>query len=139
MISSSIITKYIVIKLSFINPGHDTLDLDLPLIKNGHSHVLTMISCNNHNSMLDYRPVNEGTVNFKNFCVSSETTKLETITKGTIYAEGGKNNSRSAHMEIVAWIEVDPDDWGWVSFSIPWGWRIDSANPFFEIFPPIFH
>lgn len=88
--------------------------------------ILIMISCNNHNSMLDYRPVNEGTVNFKNFIIRSETTNLETIMRGTIYVEGDKDNNSSTHVEIVAWIEVDPDDWGGVSFSIPWGWQVTS-------------
>ncbi|MFO8010147.1 MAG: hypothetical protein R6U89_04965 [Dehalococcoidia bacterium] len=88
--------------------------------------AVTIVSCNNHNSMLDYKPVNETVVSFKDFCIRSETTGLETIARGTIYVKGDKNDRNSTHVEIIAWVEVDPDDWGGVSFSIPWGWQVKS-------------
>ena len=81
---------------------------------------LTTLSCSNNNSST-YKPPNEGVVNYKDFYVSSNSTELKTSARGTIFVEKDQSNNYKA--QIVAWVEVDPMDWGGVSFTIPFGWE----------------
>lgn len=78
------------------------------------------LSCSNDNGP-SYIPPNQGVVNFKDFYVSSNSTELSTSASGTIFVEKDKSNYKA---QIVAWVEIDPLDWGGVSFTIPLGWEI---------------
>lgn len=86
---------------------------------------VTALSCSNNNAST-YIPSNEGVVNSKDFCVSSNTTALKTSARGTIFVEKDKSNNYKA--QIVAWVEIDPMDWGGVSFTIPFGWEVTSRT-----------
>jgi hypothetical protein len=82
---------------------------------------LTVLSCSNNN-VCTYMPPNEGVVSFKDFYVSSNSTELNTFARGTIFVEKDKSDNYTA--QIVAWIEIDPMDFGGVGFSIPFGWEV---------------
>ncbi|OBZ17644.1 hypothetical protein A7975_07275 [Bacillus sp. FJAT-26390] len=60
----------------------------------------------------------------KSFRVNSESTDLNTTAKGTAFVKG--NKAGVEQIQIVASIEVDPIDWGGVSFYIPDTWFISN-------------
>ncbi len=82
--------------------------------------MLAVTSCSHDTTRI---PQNEGIIAFEEFCVSSESTELETYTRGTIFVRENKGNNEY-HVQIVAWVEVDPKDWGGVEFAIPFGWEV---------------
>ncbi|MGO4370287.1 hypothetical protein [Paenibacillus sp. 2TAB19] len=78
-----------------------------------------------HNSMY-----NENIIQTKSFSVSADSTDLITSSKGTVFVKG--EGDKVEGMRIVAYIEIDPDDWGGVSFSLPAHWvvaNITSSYP----------
>ncbi len=89
--------------------------------------VLTAISCNSDGSdNSTYIEPNTNIIQSKGFNVRSESTDLETSVRGTVFLSGSDGQSDHAH--IVAWIEIDPDDWGGVAFYIPDGWTVTSKT-----------
>ena len=78
------------------------------------------LSCSN-GIVSEYIPPNEGIISFKDFYVTSNSTGLNTSARGTIFLEIDKSNNYKA--QIIAWIEIDPRDWGGVCFTIPMGWE----------------
>jgi hypothetical protein len=85
---------------------------------------LAGFSCSNNN--VSTINTNEGVINSKDFYVSSNSTALKTSARGTIFVEKDKSNNYKA--QIVAWVEVDPMDWGGVEFDIPFGWEITNIT-----------
>lgn len=81
------------------------------------------LSCDNR-ATVEYIQTNEGIISSKDFCVRSDSTGLNTSAIGTIYVEKDESNNYTA--QIVAWIEIDPMDWGGVAFTIPSGWKVTS-------------
>lgn len=69
---------------------------------------------------------NENIIQSKSFYVSSESTELETSIRGTIFLSG--DNGIPEHAQIVAWVEIDPNDWGGIACYIPKGWRISGIT-----------
>jgi hypothetical protein len=70
----------------------------------------------------EYIQPNEGVVSFKDFYVSSNSTNLNTFARGTIFVEKDESDNYTA--QIVAWIDIDPMDWGGISFTLPFGWEV---------------
>lgn len=68
--------------------------------------------------------INEDVVQVRSFSVNSDSTELNTSAKGTVFVWG--DEGRAKHIQIVASIEVDPKDWGGVSFRIPDKWYISN-------------
>ncbi|UCZ54304.1 hypothetical protein LGQ02_05950 [Bacillus shivajii] len=64
-------------------------------------------------------------VNTKEFIVSSNSTELVTSVKGTVFLIGEEGVPE--HAKIVAWIDIDPNDWGGVVFYTPKNWHISSV------------
>ena len=85
---------------------------------------LISLSCSNNSST--HIPPNKGVINYKDFYVSSNSTALNTSVKGTVFVEKDESNNYKA--QIVAWVEVDPMDWGGVGFDIPFGWEVTSRT-----------
>ena len=83
--------------------------------------MLAVTSCSHATTRI---PQNEGIIGFEEFCVSSESTELETYTKGTMFVSRNEGKSNEYHVQIVAWVEVDPKDWGGINFTIPFGWEV---------------
>lgn len=69
---------------------------------------------------------NEGISNFKDFYISSKTTDLRTLSKGTIYVQKDEDG-RSIRAKVVSWVETDPRDWGGVIFYFPRGWHVEGV------------
>ncbi|MBD3919248.1 hypothetical protein H8B09_10830 [Paenibacillus sp. PR3] len=61
-------------------------------------------------------------INSTGFSIRSDSTNLDTIAKGTIFAEG--KEGVADRISIIATIDVDPNDWGGVAFYIPTHWSI---------------
>ncbi|WP_066498221.1 hypothetical protein [Abyssisolibacter fermentans] len=81
-------------------------------------------SCHQNKKTSDKTIVNENIIQIKDFRVNSDSTKMNTSVKGTIFIEGTEEIPE--HIHIVAWIEVDPDDWGGVVFYIPKKWNVSN-------------
>jgi hypothetical protein len=68
--------------------------------------------------------VNEKIVQAKSFSVNSDSTDLNTSAKGTVFIRG--DEGMVEYIQIVASIEIDPNDWGGVAFYIPDKWYISN-------------
>lgn len=90
--------------------------------------IITMLiyGCHKNNSLEDRAPVNDDLIQVKTFSVSSDSTQLNTSAKGAIFVKGTEDVPEQ--IQIVAQIEVDPDDWGGVAFYIPKKWDIESIE-----------
>lgn len=89
--------------------------------------ITTLISgCNQEMDYIEDVRINEKIINSKDFNVKSESTELETSVRGTIFLNGVKGAPKQA--QIVAFIEIDRDDWGGVTFYIPDKWNISSIT-----------
>lgn len=84
-----------------------------------------LLSCKNtsiSNETVD-TTVNENVIQARCFSVNSNSTELNTLAKGTIFIEGA-DDGIPEHVQIIAWIEIDPNDWGGVAFYIPDNWHV---------------
>lgn len=70
--------------------------------------------------------VNEKIVQTRSFSVNSDSTDLNTSAKGTVFIRGDEGMIK--HIQIVASIEIDPNDWGGVAFNIPDKWYISNIT-----------
>lgn len=70
--------------------------------------------------------VNESIVQIKSFIVNSDSTELNTSAKGTLFVSG--REGMIEHVQIVASIEIDPNDWGGVAFYIPDKWYVSNIK-----------
>lgn len=70
----------------------------------------------------------QGFVGLRDFSVSSESTGLETYAKGTVYVRENAGKTNRYHVEILAWVEIDPSDWAGVGVYIPCGWEVTSIT-----------
>ncbi len=90
--------------------------------------ILTLISggsCTVHKD-IDTFTTNKNILISKDFIIASESTDLKTSVRGTIFLYGLEGIPERA--QIVAWVEVDPDDWGGVMFGIPREWIVTSIT-----------
>ncbi|RKP47900.1 hypothetical protein D7Z26_22055 [Cohnella endophytica] len=85
--------------------------------------VIFQLSSRQEKSFRD-TTVNEKVIQTKSFHVNSASTDLKTSAKGTVYVRG--DNGKAEHIQIVAWIEIDSDDWGGVAFYIPDKWHVSN-------------
>lgn|GEM_PF-915702 len=74
----------------------------------------------------DYSTANENIILTKGFNVNSESTDMNTAVKGTIFMKG--SDGLPEHIQIVACMEIDPDDWGGVAIYIPDNWYISGIK-----------
>ncbi|KAA8787879.1 hypothetical protein EC604_29075 [Paenibacillus amylolyticus] len=70
--------------------------------------------------------VNGNIIQVKNFELDAKSTNLKTMTQGTIFVDGEKE--QIDHIKIVAHVEIDPTDWGGVAFYIPDQWSVSSIT-----------
>ena len=82
--------------------------------------------CIKEENSYDGTNVNEDVIQIKNFSINSESSDVNTWAKGTIFVKGA--GGVPEHVQIVAFIEIDPGDWGGVSFDIPKGWEISGIT-----------
>ncbi len=78
-----------------------------------------LFSCRNNERVT---APNAGIINIKDFYVAASSTGLATSARGTIFISG--ENDRPTKAEIVAWVEVDPEDFGGVRIYLPYGWKM---------------
>jgi hypothetical protein len=72
--------------------------------------------------------VNEDTIAYREFSLDTESVGLETRTSGTIFVKGDAAEEGDRRVVISARVEIDPADWGGVSFNIPVGWEVSSVT-----------
>jgi hypothetical protein len=89
--------------------------------------IITICSgCNQDFDKLDEVTTNEKIIQSKEFHVNSDSTELETSVRGTVFLSGEEGIPE--HVQIVALIEIDPDDWGGVGINISDKWHISSIT-----------
>lgn len=87
----------------------------------------TAVSCDyNRGFQPSEYTTNENIIKSQSFYVSSESTDLDTWISGTIFLSG--EDGVVEHAKIVAMVQVDPEDWGGISFLVPYGWRISEIT-----------
>ncbi len=74
--------------------------------------------------------VNQEVISSRNFSLSAESVGLYSSVSGTIFFKGDKNNAGSQHIEIVAWMNIAPQDMGGIHFNIYEGdnWRVTNID-----------
>ncbi|CEO88178.1 hypothetical protein [Syntrophaceticus schinkii] len=88
--------------------------------------TILLSGCHQSNISADMIIANEKIIQVKDFSVNSNSTTLKTSAKGTIFVKGTEGVPE--HIQIVARIEIDPDDWGGVAFYIPKKWNVSSIS-----------
>lgn len=84
--------------------------------------TVLLIGCHQSNNPADKTTVNEKIIQIKDFSVNSDSTELNTSAKGTMFVKGTEGVPE--HIQIIAQIEIDPQDWGGVVFYVPKKWNI---------------
>lgn len=80
--------------------------------------LMPLSACGNNNSTgKKDTAVNENIILERGFSVSSDSTEVNTSAKGTVFIKGTEGTPEQ--VQIIAWIEIDPNDWGGVTFYIP--------------------
>ncbi len=69
-------------------------------------------------------PVNSGVINFKDFSLNTESVNLSTKVTGTAFIKGDIQDTSDRHIYISAQFEIDPQDWGGISFHLPRDWKV---------------
>ncbi|GAA0343768.1 hypothetical protein GCM10008967_37780 [Bacillus carboniphilus] len=83
-----------------------------------------IIGCQKETEKSEQVSINHQIIISKEFQVNSDSTDLNTSVKGTIFLSGEESAVERA--QIVAMINIDPEDWGGVMFSIHKNWNISS-------------
>ncbi len=108
MLKTSKITKYLSILISL-------------------TAVLLVFACNN-NSINTFKNVNAELIDYQSFFITAQDIGLDSFVRGTIFVYGDVNEQKNRQVRIIGWVEVDPEDWGGVSFNISDGWQITSIS-----------
>jgi hypothetical protein len=90
--------------------------------------LITIIfsGCNQELDSPDVVTANEKIIQSKDFYVNSDSTELKTSVRGTVFISGDEGVPE--HAQIVALIEIDPDDWGGVGIHLSDKWNISSIT-----------
>lgn len=86
--------------------------------------AMLLVSCGQNNNASDNTTVNENIIQTKGFSVNSISTGMNTSANGTVFIRGADGTAE--HVQIVALIEIDPNDWAGVTFYISDNWHISS-------------
>lgn len=89
--------------------------------------LIPLSACENSsiNGMNDIE-INKNIISQRGFNVSTDSTVLDTSAKGTVFIKELEGNPEEA--QIVAFIEIDSNDWGGVSFYITSDWSISNIT-----------
>ena len=82
--------------------------------------LLAAVSCGDKQGVVPQ----QGFIGLQEFSVTSESTGLETYAKGIIYVRENEGENNGYHVEILAWVEIDPSDWAGVGVYILCGWEV---------------
>lgn len=91
---------------------------------------LTALAC--QTPILPDYAANRDVLYFRDFALNAEPVDLKTSVKGTIFVRGDRGKTEVSLIQISARVEIDPRDWGGVTFYAPVGWqfsRITSDYP----------
>jgi hypothetical protein len=72
--------------------------------------------------------VNQDVIASWSFSLDAASVSLTTKTSGTIFAKSNDARKNDRKVVISARVEIDPADWGGVSFSIPKGWEVSAVT-----------
>ena len=84
--------------------------------------VFIVVKNNNVSSLEHTSTMNDDIAFVHSFNVSADSTDLNTSAQGTIFIKDDDS------IQIAAFVDIDPEDWGGVAFYIPNGWIIDNIS-----------
>jgi hypothetical protein len=90
--------------------------------------TLNVVACREITNVPHLQSSNMEVINYRNFYLDSAATGQNTYVRGSIFTKQNKQNKANYHLQIVSWIEIDPQDIGGVTFHIPAGWYVSSIN-----------
>lgn len=85
--------------------------------------VLMLFACSN-SSINTFKNVNAELIDHQSFFITAQDISLDSFVRGTVFVYRDLNDQKNRQVRIISWVEVDPEDWGGVSFNIPDGWQI---------------
>jgi hypothetical protein len=88
------------------------------------SSFLSLLVTACKNEVIPSQPINIDVLNYSDFYLNTDSVGLDTYTQGTVFIAGDQSDTKARHVQIVAWINVDPLDVGGISFTLPVGWTI---------------
>ncbi|MCT4544590.1 MAG: hypothetical protein N4A63_13685 [Vallitalea sp.] len=86
--------------------------------------IVLITSTKKNNNSINETLVNENLIKAEGFSINSVATELNTSAKGTIFIKEVDGNKK--HVKIITWIEIDPNDWGGITFYIPKEWFVSN-------------
>jgi hypothetical protein len=89
---------------------------------------VTLISCGKGNQSTIV-PQNSDVIYYEDFFLNTDSVGLNTSVIGTVYLKGDIKNAQDRRIQIIAWVEIDPLDWGGVIFNVVGhGWKVSSVE-----------
>jgi len=70
--------------------------------------------------------VNEQVIRTERFQINAATANLNTSASGTVFVKG--EDGQAELIQLVAFIKIDPKDWGGIAFYIPDEWTVASMT-----------
>jgi hypothetical protein len=86
--------------------------------------VVLLASCIQPNT---FAPINVNLVSSQAFDVSTRVTGQTTNTRGTIFVTADPKHPKVRHVEIIAWVQVDPADDDGVTYILPTEWDVTAV------------
>jgi hypothetical protein len=83
------------------------------------------MSCNKPNYINDIR--NKDVIYTRNFSINTGNIGLKTSVQGTAFVKRNQEKPDNEYIQIAAWIEKDPKDWGGIGF-ITRGWKVTNID-----------
>jgi hypothetical protein len=74
----------------------------------------------------NYTVINDDIIQQKGFYVSADSSAMMTSVQGTVYVRG--NNTEPKNIQVIASIQIDPNDWGGVVFYFTDGWNVSGIT-----------
>jgi hypothetical protein len=90
--------------------------------------VMAIAAASCGSSRVAISPVNDDVISYRDFSLNAASVGLSTMTEGTIFVRGSEEKAGERRVQISAQVEIDPADWGGVSFNIPVGWEVSSVT-----------
>ena len=89
--------------------------------------MITLSACEKGSiKEMDDPRINKNIILQDSFNVSADSSKLNTSAIGTVFIKEVKGNPEE--IQIISSIEIDPSDWGGVTFYIADGWRVSNIT-----------
>jgi len=87
---------------------------------------LGALACDDKSSAAQYS-INPDITGYQQFSIDIGSVGLETRVHGSVFTIGSRDRPADLRLRIVAWVEIDPDDWAGVELLVPQGWEVSQV------------